>query len=221
MVDYSPKQLMTVLRNMGLKGVVQSLYHTKRHDIAVPNLVLGKRVLSQISPEANLTLDSPFLMQVLPIGMFHPRQLNSLLTIREDASFTVPDSDGVAQIGAGSTVKVLGDFRMGDSYINSRAKILCTDEISIGDGCSIAWDVTLLDGDRHDIRYDERWRRQTAPITVEDEVWIGHDVTVKKGVTVGEGAVISSHSVVTKDIPPRTLAVGSPAQVVKHDVVWG
>lgn len=52
-------------------------------------------------------------------------------------------------------------------------------------------------------------------------MWIGHDVTIKKGVTIGDGAVVGSHSVVTTDIPPATLAVGSPAEVIADDVEWG
>jgi lipopolysaccharide O-acetyltransferase len=56
----------------------------------------------------------------------------------------------------------------------------------------------------------------TAPIVIEDNVWIGEFVSVLQGVTIGRGAIIGSMSVVTKDVPPDSIAVGSPARVVKH-----
>jgi acetyltransferase-like isoleucine patch superfamily enzyme len=103
-----------------------------------------------------------------------------------------------ATIGSGSVVHVEGKFSMGDSYINSHCRIICGDEITIGDGVAIAWNVEILDDDRHEITGSNR----TAPIVIEDNVWIGHDVSITKGATIGEGAVIANDSVVTEDIPP-------------------
>jgi galactoside O-acetyltransferase len=52
-------------------------------------------------------------------------------------------------------------------------------------------------------------------IVVEDFVWIGANVTVLPGVTISTGSVVGAGSVVTKDIPPHTLALGVPARVVR------
>lgn len=54
------------------------------------------------------------------------------------------------------------------------------------------------------------------PITIEDNVWIGEFVSVLPGVTIGKGSVIGTMSVVTKDIPPYSIAVGAPCRVVKR-----
>ncbi len=56
----------------------------------------------------------------------------------------------------------------------------------------------------------------TAPITIEDECWIGANVVLVAGVTVGKHSVIAAGSVVTKDIPPYSIAVGNPARVIKR-----
>jgi acetyltransferase-like isoleucine patch superfamily enzyme len=56
---------------------------------------------------------------------------------------------------------------------------------------------------------------QSKPIILEDDVWLGARVIVLKGVTIGQGAVIGAGSVVTRDIPPHSVAVGQPARVVK------
>lgn len=53
------------------------------------------------------------------------------------------------------------------------------------------------------------------PVTICDRVWIGENVSVLPGVTIGEGAIIGAGSVVTRDVPPATIAVGCPAKVVK------
>jgi acetyltransferase-like isoleucine patch superfamily enzyme len=55
-----------------------------------------------------------------------------------------------------------------------------------------------------------------APITIEDDVWIGGRVTILAGVKVGEGSVVGAGAVVTKDIPPYSIAVGVPAKVIKR-----
>jgi acetyltransferase-like isoleucine patch superfamily enzyme len=58
------------------------------------------------------------------------------------------------------------------------------------------------------------------PVTIEDEVWLGENVCVLPGVTIGKHSVIGANSVVTKSIPPYSVAVGSPAKVIKkfnHD----
>lgn len=52
-------------------------------------------------------------------------------------------------------------------------------------------------------------------ITIEDDCWLGHAVTVIDGVTIGKGSVIGAGAVVTKDIPPYSIAVGTPARVIK------
>ncbi|BDA71418.1 hexapaptide repeat-containing transferase [Calothrix sp. PCC 7716] len=53
-------------------------------------------------------------------------------------------------------------------------------------------------------------------IVIEDDCWLGHSVTVLDGVTIGRGSVIGAGSVVTKDIPPYSVAVGVPAKVIKN-----
>lgn len=55
----------------------------------------------------------------------------------------------------------------------------------------------------------------SSPVTIEKNVWLGEHVSVLMGVTIGEGSIIGANSVVSKDIPPYTIAVGIPAKVIK------
>ena len=54
------------------------------------------------------------------------------------------------------------------------------------------------------------------PVTIGSDVWLGANVTVCPGVTIGDGAVIGAGSVVTRDIPPRVVAVGNPCRVLRE-----
>lgn len=76
---------------------------------------------------------------------------------------------------------------------------------------------------RHDMClkgfFGEDWswnKAENAPVIIEDDVWIGEYASVMKGVTVGKGSVVASHSVVTKSVPPYSVVAGNPARVVKQ-----
>lgn len=89
-------------------------------------------------------------------------------------------------------------------------------EITIGDNCMIANGAYLTDSDWHGI-YDRSLPvGQSAPVRLEENVWIGDSAIICKGVTIGKNSIIGAGSVVTKDIPPNTIAVGNPAKVVKE-----
>ena len=61
-----------------------------------------------------------------------------------------------------------------------------------------------------------RWKHsESKPIEIKDNVWIGEYSAILKGVTVGEGSIVASHAVVTKDVPPYSIVAGNPADVVK------
>jgi acetyltransferase-like isoleucine patch superfamily enzyme len=87
-------------------------------------------------------------------------------------------------------------------------------EILIGNNCMIASNAYITDSDWHDI-YNRVSIGKTAPIKIEDNVWIGDSVIVCKGVTVGENSIIGAGAVVVDDIPANCVAAGNPAKVVK------
>jgi maltose O-acetyltransferase len=86
--------------------------------------------------------------------------------------------------------------------------------IKIGRNALIGFESVIIDSDYHGIE-DRNDIPAPQPITIEDNVWVGARCMILKGVTIGEGSVIGAGSLVTKSIPPRSLAVGSPARVIK------
>ncbi len=111
------------------------------------------------------------------------------------------------EIGSTATL-VIGN----GTYLNRNTLIICEDRIEIGRNCKIAWDVIIMDSDLHPI--NESSPIVNKPVRIEDDVWIGCRSIILKGVTVGYGAVIAAGSVVTKNIPPRTVYGGSPAKLI-------
>ncbi|MGD0821855.1 MAG: acyltransferase [Desulfomonilia bacterium] len=57
-------------------------------------------------------------------------------------------------------------------------------------------------------------------IIIKDHCWVGHNVTILKGVTIGEGSIVGAHSVVTKDVEAHTMVAGVPARKIKDNVIW-
>lgn len=107
---------------------------------------------------------------------------------------------------------------LGSGYINNGARIVVFERIEIGNNVAISENVTFRDSDNHIIEGSQK--PVSLPITIEDNVWIGINVTILKGVTVGKGAVIAANSLVNKDVPPGTLVAGNPARVVRENIKW-
>lgn len=92
--------------------------------------------------------------------------------------------------------------------------------IYIGRNTLLAPNCVVVDSDFHahwppECRHLDPGYEKDAPVHIGDHVWLGMGCTVLKGVTIGEGAVIAAGSVVVRDVPPRTLAAGVPARVVR------
>jgi acetyltransferase-like isoleucine patch superfamily enzyme len=71
-----------------------------------------------------------------------------------------------------------------------------------------------MDCDFHRIE-DKAYDTTGVPIVIEDRAWLGNRCMVLKGVTIGHDAVVAAGSIVTRDVPPRTVVAGVPAQVVR------
>lgn len=84
--------------------------------------------------------------------------------------------------------------------------------IEIGDDVRIGANCVIMDSDFH---LEDPRAGEPQPIKIGDRVWLGANVVVMKGVTIGKNTIIGMNSVVTKDIPENSVAVGSPAKVIR------
>ena len=116
-------------------------------------------------------------------------------------------------------------FIAGDTIID------CVKNITIEDDVLISYQCVIQDSDNHSSNYNLRkndnknWMKHQyhdwtttpqAAITIKKGAWIGARVIILKGVTIGEQAIIGAGSVVTKDVPPFTVAAGNPAKIIKQ-----
>ncbi len=121
-------------------------------------------------------------------------------------------------------------IEIGDECYIANASLVCSELISIGSRVMIAGGVTIADSDFHPLGpaarladtialspVGDRARRpavETRPVRIDDDVWIGYNAAVLKGVRVGAGAVVAPGAVVVRDVPPGAEVAGNPARVV-------
>lgn len=111
----------------------------------------------------------------------------------------------------GSTIQV-GD----ETWIMNGCELYARGSIRIGRGCFIGPGTCIMDADFHGIKPDQRHEPGlSAPVTIEDNVWIGSEAMVLKGVNIGQDAVVGARCVVSKDVSAGSIVVGNPMRVVK------
>jgi acetyltransferase-like isoleucine patch superfamily enzyme len=107
----------------------------------------------------------------------------------------------------------------GGSFLNLGVMVAAMELVDIGEHCMFANGCFITDADH---RFDDPdkpvpWQGFTSkgPTRIGDNVWCGANVVITSGVTVGERCVIGANSVVTRDLPPHSIAVGSPARAIR------
>ena len=192
-----------------LKG--QNIKRLKKHIHGAGQLTDNIYSYFELSPTANIVLNGNLSLHY---GSDSDNGRSSILTMKDNTELVV---NGEFKFFYGADILLLPNSKLTlgkDSYINSDCKIRCYNEIVIGDRCAISHDFTIMDSDGHSIN----GKQIVKPVQINNDVWIGTRVTVLKGVTIGDGAVVAAGSVVTKDVPPYSLVAGVPARVVKNNI---
>jgi acetyltransferase-like isoleucine patch superfamily enzyme len=142
-----------------------------------------------------------------------------------NADITFESRDGLVEIGD-------------RTYIGNDTHIISRTRVSIGSDVTMAWGITIYDHNSHAMDWRQRktvvdhfyrtygtphcfahidWTGvASAPIVIQDRVWIGFGALIMKGVTIGEGAVIGACSVVARDVEPYTVVAGNPAVLIRR-----
>lgn len=95
-------------------------------------------------------------------------------------------------------------------------RILASCEVTIGESCMVASGAYITDSDWHGI-YDRSLPiGNSAPVVLEENVWVGDSAIICKGVRIGKNSIIGAGAVVASDIPENAIAVGNPAKVIKY-----
>ena len=124
-----------------------------------------------------------------------------------------------------------GRIAVGDwCYVGPGCKIWSMSAITVGHRVFVSHGVQIFDNNSHSLSADERHRRYRElrtmgrhleqervigrPIVIKDDVWIGFNAAIMKGITIGKGAVVGACAVVLHDVPPYTIVGGNPARKI-------
>jgi acetyltransferase-like isoleucine patch superfamily enzyme len=135
--------------------------------------------------------------------------------------------------GCSFSVGVSGQCTVGDFTLLNGALIMAEERIEIGSHCLISWNVGIADSDFHPLAPAQRIidahalapflkdrpprpKLRTMPVIISDNVWIGMNAIILKGVTIGDNSVVAAGAVVTKSVPPNVVVAGNPAVVTKQ-----
>ena len=128
-------------------------------------------------------------------------------TLLEPGVWITAPGEARVRIGAGS-------------FLNLGVMVASVDEVEIGSHCMFANGCFVTDGNHRfeDAEQPVTWQgfSTKGPTRVGDNTWCGANVVITSGVTVGERCVIGANSVVTDDIPARSIAAGAPAKVLRE-----
>ena len=126
-----------------------------------------------------------------------------------------------------------GRCTIGDFTLLNGALIMAEEKIEIGSHCLISWNVGIADSDFHPLAPAQRIidahalapffkdrpprpKLRTMPVIISDNVWIGMNAIILKGVTIGENSVVAAGAVVTKSVPANVVVAGNPAVAVRE-----
>lgn len=171
----------------------------------------------------------------LVLKLLYPRvsiSFNAKLNFRDAISGKLIIGDNVK---IGDDVILSGRIKIGDyTYFSAGPTELNSEqgEIKIGKFCSIARNVFFRTTSHHlnglmtspkyfdliGLKYPNN-SRYVGPIIIENDVWIGANVTILGGVTIGNGSVVAAGSVVNKSVPPFSVVGGVPARVIKFRLI--
>lgn len=121
---------------------------------------------------------------------------------------------------------------IGDNvFVGRRTVIECFESIDIGDNAMISFECVISDTSGHSLDHEQRrrdvrhWQEtdqwmmpgvETEPISIGADSWIGARVMILRGVSIGEGSVVGAGAVVTRDVPPWSVAAGNPVRVIRE-----
>jgi acetyltransferase-like isoleucine patch superfamily enzyme len=196
--------------------------------------IFKKLFFSDVSP----------LKKLCESGLVHIGEQTNVNDLKVELRGTYT-TKGIVTIGSGSLLAGTfvvetngGRIRVGNNTFIGGGMFVCADEITIGSDVMFSWGCTVMDTDAHSLLWEHRkhdvrdWKRgvdegmmgrykdwthvKSKKIEIKDKAWIGFNVIILKGVTIGEGAVVAAGSVVTKDVPAYTVVAGNPAVIVKQ-----
>lgn len=180
------------------------------------NILFSNRITHLLCYIKGVKLGNGIIFNGFPIIRRYP---NSSIIYGNACTFNSARNSlaiGLHQPCAFVTLNENAEIIFGNNSGASGVKILAKSKIKIGNNVLIGAGCTIMDNDSH---HSDPVKREhgiipSRPINIEDNVFIGLQCVILKGVTIGKNSVIGAHSVVFNDIPENSIAIGNPCKVV-------
>lgn len=177
-----------------------------------------------IHPTAKIIVDAPFIYGNNPVRNM---KIPTCLRMEANTIFEIHDGpltrygNAPYNLRYGAYIEIVngGKLSIGQGAANVGLTIMCAKEITIGNGVRIGRNVSIRDWNGPHVIVNDRYVNH-APVHIEDHVWLCTGCVIMPGVTIGKGSVVAANALVINDIPPYSLAGGSPAKVIKSDIEW-
>jgi acetyltransferase-like isoleucine patch superfamily enzyme len=169
---------------------------------------------------AGATIGSGLKIRSFPICRKHP-----LATIRIGSNVGINNKITENPSGIVNRTVLVADgtgalLEIGNNVGISGAILYCCERIVIEDYVNIGAGARIYDTDFHSTNWLERRRnlrsKETKPVRICHDAWIGANAIILKGVTVGERSIVAAGAIVTSDVPPDCMVGGVPAKVIRH-----
>jgi len=180
----------------------------------LPVLFFGKSK-SVISRSAKININSGSLD--FNTGYKYKDPFPGFFVMKENSELNI-DGDVKMRSGIHLIISENAKLTIGSGHFNRDVKIKCFNNITIGHQVAISENVTIWDSNAHTIL--RCGYVKSAPVKIGDHVWIGVNVIILKGVTIGNNVIIAAGSVVNKDVPSDCLIAGNPAKIIRTGVSW-
>ncbi len=181
---------------------------------AGPGLVVTDRVSPHLR-FARLRIESGGRVEIGP-GFATERQRGNYLWVQAGGVLRLGDRAWLRTEYGSNHITVFPNARIevGPDALVNGGMLHAKQEIRIGREFRLGFGSRVLDADLHQM--DSETPERIEPVRIGDRVWLGANVLVLRGVTIGDDVVVGAGSVVTRDLPPRCLAVGAPARPLRE-----
>ncbi|MFZ5570353.1 MAG: acyltransferase [Thermodesulfobacteriota bacterium] len=146
---------------------------------------------------------------------FFRRHPGSTIRIGSECRFlSLPSSNliGINKPCMLSTLAEEAEIAIGESCGFSGTVIGCAERIVLGDNVRCGANTVITDTDWHG---DDKRAGRNGPVVIGNDVWLGINVTVLKGVTIGDNTLVGAGSIVNRSLPPNVVAAGNPAKIIR------
>lgn len=147
-------------------------------------------------------------------SLFVSRAKNSTISIGRGCRFMSKECGNLIGLNHRCMLSTVDSAKLviGDRCSFSGVALRCFGDITLGDNVRVGANTTIISGDAHQ---DDPRAGKNKPINIEDNVWIGSNVMILKGVTIGRNSVVGAGSIVTRSVPENVVAAGNPCKVIK------